>query len=52
MRPTTDVDFLNYSGMLTEEDARREAELYRDLKDTERRIGKEVWDIEEVENRE
>jgi hypothetical protein len=39
-------------GMLTEEDARREAELYRDLKDTEHRIGKEVWDIEELENRE
>lgn len=39
-------------GMLTDEDARREAELYRDLKDTERRIGKEVWDIEEVENKE
>ena len=35
---------------LTPEEKRREEELYRDLKDTERRIGKEVWDIERLEN--
>lgn len=35
---------------LTDEEKAREEELYRDLKDTERRIGKEVWDIERLEN--
>ena len=34
---------------LTAEEKAREEELYRDLKDTERRIGKEIWDIERVE---
>ena len=38
------------SRRLTPEEERREEELYRDLKDTEQRIGKEVWDIEETEN--
>lgn len=39
------------SRKLTPEEEARELELYRDLKDTEQRIGKEVWDIEEVENK-
>lgn len=34
---------------LTAEERAREAELYRDLKDAERRIGKEVWDIARAE---
>ncbi len=34
---------------LTDEERRKEEELFKDLKDIERRIGKEVWDIEKVE---
>lgn len=34
---------------LSPEEKAREEELYRDLKETERRIGKEVWDIERLE---
>ena len=34
----------------TEEEKSRERELWSDLKDIERRIGKEVWDIEKVES--
>lgn len=37
------------SGSGIEEARKKEDELYRDLKDIERRIGKEVWDIEKAE---
>lgn len=37
------------SGGMTEEEKRREEELFRDLKEIEQRIGKEVWDVERAE---